>query len=140
MSQKILTLIIAGLCGVFLTMSAASAGDKPGYYMVSQYHAAPGKQLDLLKWIAVQDEIGAEIGLPPAKIYAHMDGANWDYLVITTIPTEKQNEAYEKAARKRGMATGIKQGLEFRMFMMDHVDTSVRGPLTAAALVKLATE
>lgn len=140
MRKEFLTFSIALVCSVFLSISAGMAEDKPGYYMVSQYHAAPGMQLDLLKWIARQDEIGAEVGMSPAQIYAHMDGANWDYLVINTIPTEKQNMAFEKAARKRGVSVGIKQGLEFRRMIMNHSDTSVRGPVTAADLVKLATE
>jgi len=140
MREKFLTYIVALVCIVFFNMSPALAEDKPGYYIISQYHAAPGKQLELLKWIALQDEANAEAGIPPSQIYAHTDGANWDYLVINTIPTDEQNMAYEKAAKKRGLPLGIKGGLEFRTMILNHTDTFVRGPVTAAELVKLATE
>lgn len=140
MRNKFLTYSVALVCFVFFSVSPVLAEDKSEEYLVSLYHTAPGKQLDFLKWLAQQDEVGAEVGIASAKIYVHLDGANWDYLVINTIPTDEQSAAYEKAAKKRGIAVGFKQALIFRTMIMNHTDTSVLGPMSAAELVKRATE
>jgi hypothetical protein len=42
---------------------------------ITIYRIAPGKQLDFLKWLAIQDETAKEAGIPTVQLYAHLDGA-----------------------------------------------------------------
>ena len=139
MRGLIITMItVVGL--VFLGPITASAEDEAGEYVISLYHAAPGKQLDLLKWLAEQDAIGAEAGLPPAKIFAHMNGDSWDYLAISTVGTDEQDAAFAEAAKKRGGKGPFAGGLKFRSMIQTHTDTFAWGPTTAAKLVEDAGE
>ncbi len=138
--RGIVLTIIAVVSLVFMGPITASAEDEAGEYVISLYQAAPGKQLDLLKWLAEQDAIGAEAGLPPAQIYAHMDGDSWDYLAISPVGTDEQDAAFAEAAKKRGGKVGFAAGLKFRTMIHTHTDTFAWGPTTAAALVEAADE
>ncbi len=123
------------------TMGAASAADataEPGKVVVSLYHAAPGKQLELLKWLATRDAIAKEAGVAPSQLYAHTDGDSWDYVVITPQTTEAEDAKLEELEKKKGHKTGFAQNLEFRQLIQTHTDTFARGPTTAADLVKQA--
>ena len=136
--KGIILTIFAVVSLVFLGPITASAEDEAGEYVVSLYQAAAGKQLELLKWIAEQDEIRAEAGLPPAQIFAHMDGDSWDYLVINPVGTDEQGAAFQEAAKKRGGKVGFASGLKFRSMIHTHTDTFAWGPTTAAELVEAA--
>ncbi|MCH8323121.1 MAG: hypothetical protein IIB64_08640 [Proteobacteria bacterium] len=138
--RRIILTIITVVSLVFLGPITASAEDGAGEYVVSLYQAAPGKQLELLKWLAEQDEIGAEAGRPPAQIFAHMDGDSWDYLVISPVGTDEQEAAFAAAAKKRGGKVGFAAGLKFRSMIHTHTDTVAWGPTTAAELVEAANE
>lgn len=138
MREKFIAIIVTALCLAFASPMAAVAEDDAGEYIVSLYHAAPGKQLDLLKWMAEQDDIGAEVGIPPVQIFAHMDGDSWDYLIISPVTTDEQDAAFAAAAKKRGGKGGFAGGLKFRSMIQSHTDTFAWGPTTAAQLVKAA--
>lgn len=103
--------------------------------IVSIYQAPPGHQEALMRWLADQDRVAASVGVAPAQVYAHTDGAAWDFLVIQPVTTEAQDEAIEAASKKMGMATGPRAGLEFRKHIQTHTDTFVRGPMTAAQYI-----
>lgn len=118
------------------SMVYAQAPASPPRAVVSIYHAAPGHQEALLQWFAQQDRISAAAGIPPSQIYAHMDGASWDYLMISPATTEAQDEAFDAAAAKMGLPTGPKVGLELRKHITSHSDTYAAGPMTAAQLLE----
>ena len=113
---------------------------EPGRARISMYHAAPGRQLELLRWLAVREEIAREAGVPAAQLYAHLDGDNWDYLVIWPITTPDQDRKADELAGKKGLKTGFAASIEFRQFLASHSDTFAAGPTTAAELVAAATK
>jgi hypothetical protein len=112
---------------------------EPGRARISTYKAAPGRQLDLLKWIAAREEVNREAGVPPAQVYAHLDGADWDYLVLWPVTTPDQDRRADDLAAKKGLKIGFAASLEFRQLLASHSDTFAAGPMTAAELVASAT-
>jgi len=72
------------------------------------------------------------------RIYAHLDGDSWDYLMIGPVTTPEQDKRFDEAAVKRGLKIGFAASLEFRQFLAWHSDTFVVGPMTAAELVAAA--
>ena len=117
---------------------AADAPTEPGKVIVALYHAAPGKQLDLLKWLAAREAVDKEAGVPATQIYAHTDGDSWDYLAIAPQLSEADSTKVEELAKKKGLKTGFAASLEFRQMIQTHTDTFAKGPTTAADLVKQA--
>jgi hypothetical protein len=112
----------------------------PGRARISTYHAAPGRQLELLRWIAAREEVNKEAGLPAAQVYAHLDGADWDYLVVWPVTTPEQDKKADELATKKGLKTGFAASLEFRQLLASHSDTFAAGPMTAAELVASVTK
>ena len=100
--------------------------------VVTIYHAAPGQQEALLRWLADQERVAIAAGLPPGQIYIHTDGDSWDYLGINAATTPAQDEALKAASAKLGLATGARRALEFRKYISSHTDTYTIGPVTAA--------
>jgi hypothetical protein len=113
--------------------------DDPGRARISIYRAVPGRQLDLLKWLAAREEVAREAGVPAARLYAHLDGEGWDYLVVWPVTTPEQDRKMDELAAKKGLKTGFPAALEFRAFLDHHSDTFAAGPTTAADLVAAAT-
>jgi hypothetical protein len=136
---KHIGVLVSGVL-IAATMGATSAADAPeaGKVIVSLYRAAPGKQLDLLKWLAARDAVSQDAGLAPAQIYAHTDGDSWDYVMIAPQTTAEQDAKIEELEKKKGLKTGFAAGLEIRQYVAEHSDTFARGPVTAADLVKRA--
>ena len=106
-----------------------------GRATVSIYRAAPGHQIELLKWLAQQDRISAAAGIAPGQVYAHTDGDSWDYMVIFPQTTPAQDDALDAAAKKMGLPYGPMVGIELRKHIAVHTDTLVRGPMTAAEML-----
>jgi len=80
MSRKVcLSLAVACLIAV---SSVAVAQENEPRAIVSMYQIAPGKHLEFLKWLAARDEASKAAGLPAGQLYAHTNGASWDYVVI----------------------------------------------------------
>lgn len=100
--------------------------------IVSLYHAAPGHQVELLKWFAQQDRIAQAAGMPAMQLYVHTDGDSWDYMGINPVTTEAQDAAFEAAAKKLGLPGGPGVGLDLRKHISSHTDTYTMGPTTAA--------
>jgi hypothetical protein len=111
-----------------------------GRVRVSLYRVAPGKQLDFLKWLALQDEAAKEAGLPTVQLYAHLDGDAWDYVGIWPSPLPEQEKKYDEALARRGVKTGFPGALEFRDYLAWHTDTYAIGPTSASDLVALAVK
>jgi hypothetical protein len=105
---------------------------------ISIYRLAPGKHLEFLQWQAARDEAFKDAGIPLGKVYAHLDGDSWDYLMIGPATTPEQDKKFDEAAAKRGLKTGFAASLEFREYLAWHSDTFVVGPMTAAELVASA--
>ncbi len=81
--------------------------DSPPWSMVSIYHVAPGKHMEFLKWMQQQEAISKEAGVESSKWYSHVDGANWDFVVISPMTTEAQDKQIEKLTREKGHPTGF---------------------------------
>ncbi len=111
---------------------------EPPRAIIRIYRLAPGKQLDFLKWMAEQDAIAKEAGVPASQLYAHTDGDSWDYLDVAPDLSSEQTAKVDEVTRKRGRKTGFPVSLEIRSFVAWHTDTHVIGPMTAADLVAAA--
>jgi hypothetical protein len=131
----------AGLALVALCSLASAAPrwqqDKPepARARISIYRVAPGRHLDLLKWLAAREDVAKEAGVPATQLYAHNDGDSWDYLLIWPITTPDQDRKLDELAARKGLKTGFAASLEFRQMLSSHTDTFASGPMTAAELV-----
>jgi hypothetical protein len=113
---------------------------KPPTARVALYRIAPGKQLEFLKWVAENEAIDKEAGVPISQIYAHTNGDSWDYMQIAPDLTDAQQAKVDEVARKHGRKTGFAANLEFRTMVAWHTDTMTIGPTTAANLVAAASK
>jgi hypothetical protein len=137
---------ILALLGVLFLLSVPTARaqtakaemKEPSRALVTIFRVATGKHLDFLKWLADQEAIAREAGVPASQLYAHTDGDSWDYLTIGPVLTDAQQAKVDEAARKRGRKTGFAAGLEFRTLVSSHTDTFAIGPVTPADLVSMA--
>lgn len=100
--------------------------------VVTVMHAAPGKYRELVDFLVETDRIRAEASLAPRQIYRHRNGANWDFLVIEPPLVADEDDRMEAAAKKLGIKPNPGT---FRNLVMDHEDTTVGGPTTAAAIL-----
>jgi hypothetical protein len=116
--------------------------DKPGAgrARITIYHILPGKHLDFLKWMAAQDEVAREAGIPAVQLYAHIDGDSWDYVGLAPVTTPEQDKKLDDIAAKKGLKTGVPASLEFRQLVASHTDTFAAGPTSASELVAQATK
>jgi hypothetical protein len=132
------------VCGALLASSplvVVQAGEptpEPGKVVITIMHAAPGKQLELLKWLAAREAVDKEAGVPATQMYAHSDGDSWDFLTIGPKLSDADSDKVDEVAKKKGVKTGFPAALEFRQVISTHTDTYARGPTTAADLIKLA--
>lgn len=130
-----LKLAFAAAAALAFTFVTPAMAQQSGRATVSLYRAAPGHQIELLKWIAQQDRIAAAAGIAPGQVYAHTDGDSWDYMVIFPQTTPAQDDALDAAAKKMGLPYGPMVGIELRKYIAIHTDTLVRGPMSAAELL-----
>ena len=126
---------IAAAAALACTIGTSAQAQDRGRVTVSLYRAAPGHQIELLKWIAQQDRISAAAGLPAGQLYAHTDGDSWDYVVIYPQTTPAQDDATDAAAKKLGLPNGPMVAIELRKHIAMHTDTLARGPMTAAQML-----
>jgi hypothetical protein len=133
------------LLGLLVVCSLATAAPRwlpdkkdPPRARISIYHVAPGRQLDFLKWMAAQEEVAKEAGVPTVVLYAHLDGDSWDYVGIAPLTTPEQDKKLDEVAARKGLKTGFPAALEFRALLTSHTDTQVAGPISAAELVAQA--
>jgi hypothetical protein len=131
---KLAAAAAATACVLTSSMATAQAAE-PGRAIVSLYHAAPGQQEALLRWLADQDRVAAAAGVAASQVYVHTDGDSWDYMIINPVTTDAQDAAMEAAAKKLGIVSGMRASLEFRKYIATHTDTFTRGPTTAAQIL-----
>jgi len=107
---------------------------------ISLYSVAPGRQLDFLKWMAMQEEVAKEAGIPAVQLFTHLDGDRWDYLAIWPLTTPEQDKKADEVAARKGFKTGFPAALAFRDLLAWHTDTLVAGPTSASALLAQASK
>ncbi len=138
--KRLFHLVPLALLVLFLDAPAATAQMgkqemKPPTARVALYRIAPGKHLEFLKWMAENDTIDKEAGVPGSVLYAHTDGDSWDYMQISPILTDAQQDKVDQTAKKHGRKTGFAALLEFRTMVAWHTDTMTIGPETASEFV-----
>jgi hypothetical protein len=132
--MRIKMLLAATAALTCMVATPASAQDA-GRAIISIYHAAPGHQVELLKWLANQDRAAQAAGVPGTQLYVHTDGDSWDYLMIAPVTTPQQDAAIEAAGKKMGIESGIRASIDLRKHIASHTDTFVAGPMTAAQVL-----
>ena len=135
-----LLLALLALAAPAAYAQTAKAEKDPPTARIALYRVAPGKQLDFLKWMAENDAIDKEAGVPVAQVYAHTNGDSWDYMQIVPDLTKEQQAKVDEVSKKRGRKLGMQASLEFRTFIAWHTDTMTVGPMTAAAMVAEASK
>lgn len=140
--KRLRSVLLVMVCALALAAPRWTPKDQkePGRARITIYRVAPGKQLDFLKWMAVQDEVAREAGVPTVQLYAHIDGDSWDYVGIAPVTTPEQDQKLDEITVKKGLKTGLPASLEFRQLLASHTDTFAAGPTTAAELVAQATK
>ncbi|MEO7240207.1 MAG: hypothetical protein ABIW16_02295 [Sphingomicrobium sp.] len=128
-------MFIAAAAALSLALPTAATAQSAGTAIVSLYRAAPGHQEMLLQWLAQQEKIAAAAGQPASQIYAHTDGDSWDYMMVAPVTTHEQDAAFDAAAKKLGLPSGPRAGLELRKHIAIHTDTFVRGPMSASQML-----
>src|SRR5262245_42775879 len=76
------------------------------HVLVSIYQIAPGKHLEFLKWLAARDEASQVAGVAPGQLYAHVNGASWDYTLIAPETTPEQDKKIDEVSKRRGLKIG----------------------------------
>jgi hypothetical protein len=139
------TLLLAslpGLCALAWAVpprwTRENTAQEPGRVRISIYRMAPGKQLEYLRWQAAQDEIAKAAGVAAPQVYTHVEGADWDYIVVFPLTTPEQDTKMDEISRSKGLKVGFPASLEFRQLLASHSDTLAAGPATAAQLVAAA--
>lgn len=130
-----LSFAVAAAAALTCTFAVPAQAQQAGRATVSIYRAAPGHQIELLRWLAEQDRIAAAAGVGAGQVYAHTDGDSWDYMVIFPQTTPAQDDALDAAAKKMGLPYGPMVGIELRKHIALHTDTLVRGPMSASEML-----
>lgn len=129
-------------CGLAVAAPRWSSDGKKesGRARISIYRIAPGKHLEFLKWMAIQDEVAKEAGIATIQLYAHLDGDSWDYVGIGPVNTPEQDKKTDEIAARKGFKTGFPAALEFRQYIAWHTDTFAVGPTSASELIAQAAK
>jgi hypothetical protein len=138
MSRHVLLALTVATALVTAAPRWAPEGKDPGRARISLYRVVAGRQLDFLRWQAVQDEVSKEAGVPAGQLWAHLDGDAWDFLLIAPVTTPEEDRKKDEIAARRGLKTGFPSALEFRQYLEWHTDTLSAGPTSAADLVAAA--
>jgi hypothetical protein len=115
--------------------TAAMADDEPTAWF-EIFKLAPGKQEQFIRSIALEDEVLKAGGQPPIKLFIHVDGADWDLLLMK--PSSDYNATPEQEAamlvkrKELGLPSGAAYYLAIRETIASHTDTKTIGPVSAA--------
>jgi hypothetical protein len=139
--RRLPLLALLALCALLLAAPRWSSEKKvTGRFRITLYRVAPGKHVDFLKWMAAQDEVAREAGVPVVQLYAHIDGDSWDYLGIAPVTTPEQDSRLDELAAAKGLKTGMPASIQFRDLLSWHTDTLAAGPVAAKELLAQATK
>lgn len=136
MRIQIQRILVATLLAWSSAISTAAAADTPRM-VIEIYRIAPGQHEEFLKFIAAWDQVNVEAGVAPRQLFVHQNGASWDFLLLQ--PAEYSDEVNEKlgaAAERLGLPRGGKFFVAIRKYIVEHSDTEVSGPTTAAEWLK----
>ena len=143
MNRRFLAVFVCVLVLAFATTALAQQPPmkhEPGRVMVSIYKVVPGKQVEFVKWFAGREAAEKEAGGMPTHWFMHQDGADWDFVAVTHLASEKEqadrDAKIDEILKKKGISTGVAAWLEFRQVVAAHTDTFARGPYTASDLLK----
>lgn len=143
MNRRFLVAFVCVLVLAFTTTALAQQmpmKHEPGRILVSIYKVVPGKQVEFVKWFAARDEATKEAGGMPTHWFMHQDGADWDFVAVSHLASEKEQAdrgaKIDESLKKKGVTTGVAAWLEFRQVVSAHTDTFARGPYTATELLK----
>jgi hypothetical protein len=128
-------MLAAAAAALTCVLATPATAQQTGRAIISIYHAAPGHQIELLKWLASQDRATTAAGVGRAQLYVHTDGDSWDYLMIAPVTTPEQDAAIEAAGKKLGIEAGVRASIDLRKHIASHTDTFVRGPMSAAEVL-----
>lgn len=142
--KRLRALALLAICGLAVAAprwTPEKKGQKePARARITIYHIVPGRHLDFLKWMAAQDDVAREAGIPTVQLYAHLDGDSWDYVGIGPLTTPEQEKRADEVAVLKGLKIGLPAALDFRQLVATHTDTYAVGPTSAAELVAQATK
>ena len=128
------TVLVAVAAAAQTQPSPAPTPAPVGRKLVEIYRVAPGQHEAFLRAIALFDEANRRAGVPARQLYVHSDGASWDFMLIQDAEyPEGKGEAVGKAWDEMRLPSGPRFFTEFRSFILEHTDTFVKGPTTAAA-------
>lgn len=146
-------ILLVGVCIFVLTFATTAWAQQapphmmkhePGRVLITIYKALPGKQVELVKWMATREEAEKEAGSGPTHWFTHQDGADWDFISVSHLGPEKEEmergAKVDEILKKKGIATDIQAWLEYRQLVSAHTDTFARGPYTASELLKEMTK
>ncbi|HVL78718.1 MAG TPA: hypothetical protein VM346_05455 [Sphingomicrobium sp.] len=136
--MKRISILLAAMAAFGLSVPAAAEG--ASHRIIIWYKAAPGHQLDLLKWLAEQDRLAEAAGTPRLQLYVHSSGSDWDYLVIQDETTREQEAALEATARRLSINRSPSVAIELRRHIISHEDMRAWGPMTPAEYLKRVSE
>ena len=120
-----------------LLVAAPALGDSKEM-VVEIYRVAPGKHEEILRQIALFDEVNVEAGVAPRQLFVHKNGASWDFLILQPAHyTDEENKKLDAAWDKRGLPGGAKFFVTFRQLIAEHTDTNVEATTAAEYLKKL---
>jgi hypothetical protein len=135
-----LALIVAAALAVAAPRWAQDKPEKRDRARITLYRVVPGKHLDFLRWMAAQDEVARQAGVPTVQLYAHLDGDSWDFLGLAPVTTPEQDKKLDEIAVAKGLKIGPAAAFEFRELVAWHTDTLSMGPTSAAELLTMATK
>ncbi len=104
------------------------------------FRLAPGRHEDFVRRIARVDEVARAGGQPPAQMFIHQTGDDWDVIlykpVRPTRPTPEQEAAMAARRRELGVETGPDHFVTIRELIASHSDSKAYGPITAAQFLE----
>jgi hypothetical protein len=135
--RRIITVLAAAAA---LGLSVPAFSQTSSHRIIIWYRAAPGHQLELLRWLAEQDRLAEAAGAPRLQLYVHSSGSDWDYLIIQDETTSEQEAALEVAARRLGINRSPRVAIELRRHIISHEDMRAWGPMSPAEYLTLVGE
>lgn len=100
------------------------------------FRLEPGQHEAFVRSVHDWDQVNAAAGLPPARLYFHSHGAEWDVLILKVIDEQKltpdQEAAMAAKIKELGLPTGPAFFIQGRKHYASHTDTQAVGPISAA--------
>src|SRR3546814_10926094 len=112
------------LCLSLPTLAQSQDTGDPPTATVSLYRVAPGKHMDLLKWMAAREAIARDAGQHASQWYVHMHGDSWDSLVLPPTSSEETDKRAAEFMTQRSTTEGFNAIHECTRAMTCHTKTN----------------